>query len=299
MNISQLRCFLILSETLSFAHTAEIINLTQPAITYQIKKLEDSLKFSLFIRGRQGVELTPEGKMLYPYVKEAIAQLQIAIDKASSLHRGIPDVINIGYDGYDLERYNLPVIINAFKEIHPGARILVFKSNHKERRASLLNSKYDIILTVKDNIESSEGVIYKQIISAGLDCVVSTSNKLQQKQVIMPGDLKSQRLILFDPLQVPKELDLIQSKLISTFPKDHFIYADSEHSAAIMIRCNEGVAIMPSFCRQMTEGLTQKPFSLGIELSYGVAYLKNNNKKNVKELAKMIQEEYSGLISAA
>ncbi|WP_411818881.1 LysR family transcriptional regulator [Klebsiella michiganensis] len=37
MNIDQLRCFIILSETLSFSRTAEIVNITQPAVSFQIK----------------------------------------------------------------------------------------------------------------------------------------------------------------------------------------------------------------------------------------------------------------------
>lgn len=298
MTIDQLKCFVILSETLNFSHTAEIIHLTQPAITHQIKKLESNLKFNLFIRGNQKVELTPEGKLFYPEVKELLTRLQISIDKISLISEGVLDVINIGYEGHDLEIYNLPLIINTFKIKNPNIRVNVYKSNHKERRRSLLSRSYDIILTAKDNIETLDGVIYKEIMSAGLDCVMSTEHPLCKKNIIKTEDLQSESLILFDQLKGPKEFNLIQDKILKFFPEGKFTYSDSEFSAAIMIKCNEGIAIMPSFCRQFSTSLVQIPFTIDERLSYGVAYLKESPKKDVKELAALLQQEYINIISS-
>lgn len=297
MTVDQLKCFVILSETLNFSHTAEIIHLTQPAITHQIKKLESLLKFDLFVRGNQKVELTAEGKILYPEVKEFLNRLQVAIDKASVIKSGFIDVINIGYEGHDLEFYNLPLIINSFKIKRPNVRINVYKSNHKERRISLLNRKYDLILTAKDNIETQDGIIYKEIMSAGLDCVISDKHPLSTKSLIKVSDLNNENIILFDQLQGPKEFNLIQDKILTLFPDKRFIYSDSEFSAAIMIKCNEGVAIMPSFCRQLSHNLRQIPFTIDEHISYGVAYLKDTPKKDVKEFAMTLKNEFINMIA--
>jgi len=297
LTIDQLKCFIILSETLSFSHTAEIVHLTQPAITHQIKKLESLLKFRLFIRGNQKVELTPEGKLFYPEAKEFLNRLQISIDKISMIQRGVLDVINIGYDGHDLEMYNLPKIIKILKEKHPNIRINVYRSNHRERRNSLLNKKYDLIITAKDNIETLDGVIYKEIMSAGLDCVLNSEHPLAVKNIIKIDDLKNESLILFDQLQGPKEFNLIQEKIIKIFPGKIFTYSDSEFSAAIMIKSNEGVAIMPSFCRQLSNDLVQVPFTIDERLSYGVAYLKDTPKSLVGDVASILKNEFINLIS--
>ncbi|GKW16800.1 LysR family transcriptional regulator [Pectobacterium actinidiae] len=292
MNIEQVRCFVILSETLSFSHTAEILNLTQPAITHQIKKLESDLKFSLFIRSKHGVVLTAAGKVFYPEAKDIITRLQMAIEKASSLDKDITSVIHLGYEGHDIEKYNLPNIINVFKENNPSARVMVFKADHKERKNALLNKKYDLIMTVKDNIENTEGVIYKNILSAGLDCVISENHRLNKNEIITLDDIKNENIILFDPLQGPKELNYIQSQLLKDLPSAKFLFSDSEFSAAIMIKSHEGIAIMPSFCKQFGSGLIHIPFALDETLSYGVAYLKEHANKQIPYLARIIQDVF-------
>ena len=61
MNTFQLECFLAVSNTLSFVRAAEQLNISQPAITHQIKTLEDELNTVLFKRSTRFVEITQEG----------------------------------------------------------------------------------------------------------------------------------------------------------------------------------------------------------------------------------------------
>ena len=61
MNTVQLTCFITVAETLNFLKTAELLHISQPAVTKQIKTLEDELKVKLFHRTTRSVELTTEG----------------------------------------------------------------------------------------------------------------------------------------------------------------------------------------------------------------------------------------------
>ncbi|XBS71892.1 LysR family transcriptional regulator substrate-binding protein [Acerihabitans sp. KWT182] len=151
-------------------------------------------------------------------------------------------------------------------------------------------------MTVKDNIESTEGLIYKEIMSAGLDCVVGENHPLREKNIITLPDIQHENIILFDPLQCPKELNLGQEKLKESLPHCRFIYSDSEFSAAIMMKCAMGIAIMPSFCRQLSEGLIHIPFIIDKNISYGVAYLKDCHNGDVPAFARMLQELFIKVI---
>lgn len=62
MNTFQLSCFLAVANTLNFAQTAKQVNISQPAITNQIKSLEKELDTKLFCRITRMVELTAEGQ---------------------------------------------------------------------------------------------------------------------------------------------------------------------------------------------------------------------------------------------
>ncbi len=63
MNTFQLKCFLTVTETLNFARAAQLLNITQPAVTHQIRSLENELNVRLFKRTTRNVELTHEGQL--------------------------------------------------------------------------------------------------------------------------------------------------------------------------------------------------------------------------------------------
>ncbi|MNL65286.1 Hca operon transcriptional activator [compost metagenome] len=65
MNIQQLKCFVSLAETLNFSKTAEKLNLTQPAVSHNIKSLENELGILLFVRNKRTVNLTLAGNSFY------------------------------------------------------------------------------------------------------------------------------------------------------------------------------------------------------------------------------------------
>lgn len=69
MELKQLKRFLVVAETKNFHAASEILNITQPALSQSIQKLEESIGEPLFLRGARGVELTEFGKILVPRAK--------------------------------------------------------------------------------------------------------------------------------------------------------------------------------------------------------------------------------------
>lgn len=67
MEIRQVRYFLAVARSRNFSRAAERVHITQPALSQQIRKLEEELCTPLFERHRQGVSLTPAGMAFYAY----------------------------------------------------------------------------------------------------------------------------------------------------------------------------------------------------------------------------------------
>lgn len=292
MKIIQLRCFVILCETLSFSQTGEILHLTQPAISHQIKKLESLLRFQLFVRTNHKVELTKAGTHFYYNAKEFLSRLQISINEASLINRRRHSVIKIGYEGHKVEVDNLPRIINGFKKLNADVQIMVLETNHKERKNALLSGACDIIMTVKDDIENTDGVVYKEIMNKGVTCLISRESKLAAKELINFEDISQEIIILLDSNHGPKEWNVVQQRLISTLPDSQYIFSDSILSGEIYIKSNMGVAIMPAFCNIYEEDIICLPFDINDTFSYGVAYLKNSANPNVVELSQFIHQHF-------
>ncbi|HNX28694.1 MAG TPA: LysR family transcriptional regulator [Syntrophomonadaceae bacterium] len=73
MNIEQFVAFKLIAQNESFTKTARVLNMTQPAISAQIKQLENKYKVNLFKRSNAGVELTEAGQTFYDYSEKIIA----------------------------------------------------------------------------------------------------------------------------------------------------------------------------------------------------------------------------------
>lgn len=120
LDTALLRAFLLLAETRSFTRTAERLGRTQPAVTLQLRRLEEALGRRLLVRDRRRVTLTREGEALLPLAREVLALVEqaaarIAGDEAAGeVHFGSPE---------DFATAFLPAILARFVETHPAVRL--------------------------------------------------------------------------------------------------------------------------------------------------------------------------------
>ncbi|WP_338487363.1 LysR family transcriptional regulator [Pseudomonas trivialis] len=97
LDVQSLRSFIKVGETKSFTRAAEALSLTQPAISQQIKRLEDLLGVELFARGNRQVLLTLEGEKLFGYAKnivmcnDKVGRLFEKFEKRETITVGMPE----------------------------------------------------------------------------------------------------------------------------------------------------------------------------------------------------------------
>src|SRR6476646_6482306 len=86
MDISQLRAFVTVAREGNLTRAAELLHVTQPAVSLQIKSLQQALDLQLFIRIPSGMALTDDGAKLLPIAERAIAGLAEFRQSAAGLH---------------------------------------------------------------------------------------------------------------------------------------------------------------------------------------------------------------------
>lgn len=96
MDIKQLRSFVTISETKNITKAAALLNIVQPAVSRQIHLLEEELGVELFERGRHGMSLTHEGKVLEGYARRALKEIEAAKIELTSSDGSLKGIINIG-----------------------------------------------------------------------------------------------------------------------------------------------------------------------------------------------------------
>lgn len=118
MNLNQLQTFVMVVEKKSFSAAAKALGLSQPAVTLQVKSLEDYLGVGLFDRTKKRIELTLEGKLFYPAASEVLLRLgktQRELDELSETLKGRLVVGGSTIPG----QYILPKVLGLFKKAHP------------------------------------------------------------------------------------------------------------------------------------------------------------------------------------
>ena len=123
VDLSLYKLFYLVCQNGSFSKTAKNLNLTQPSISYNIKKLEDELGVTLFERGNTLI-MTPEAEELLPYVEEAINSLKNGERKINDLINMKRGQIVIGIPSH-IGVFLLTDILRKFTNNYPNVKVEV------------------------------------------------------------------------------------------------------------------------------------------------------------------------------
>ena len=112
------KAFVCAARTKSLSAAARELYLSQPTVTHHLQNLEACHGCRLFVRTRRGVTLTPEGKILYDYLSEALARIDEARDVLEAHRTLARGVVRVGATETTLHHFLLPRL-RRFKETYP------------------------------------------------------------------------------------------------------------------------------------------------------------------------------------
>jgi LysR family transcriptional regulator, low CO2-responsive transcriptional regulator len=138
----QLRVFSEVARHLSFSRAAEMLHLTPPAVTMQIKELEGHVGLPLFERSGRKVALTTAGEYMLVYARKMLSTLKDAEDAAARLQRLEVGSLTIGM--VSTAKYFLPRLLAEFNRDHPGIEIRLSVGNREQLVKMLHGNEVDI-----------------------------------------------------------------------------------------------------------------------------------------------------------
>lgn len=134
----------------SITSAANYLHVSQPAVTRQIKNLEISLGYTLFIRTRKGLKLTSSGEELYKEVSKAIEifnNIETRNNELKPLEEGTIKILS----GYATTKHVLLPIIIKFNKLYPKIKIFMDYYPLNEAISKLRNGEVDILLLNTDD----------------------------------------------------------------------------------------------------------------------------------------------------
>jgi len=124
-SLNGLRAFEAAARHLSFTRAASELNVTQTAISHQIRRLEEELGVRLFVRQNRALELTAEARDYLPGIRAAFNDLRLATDRLK--RKGDDSVLTVSTLASFAAKWLLPRL-SAFQEAHPGIDVRITTS---------------------------------------------------------------------------------------------------------------------------------------------------------------------------
>lgn len=144
-DFNKYKIFYAAAESKSFSKAAEVLHISQPAISYAIKELEDTLKTKLFIRERNGIKLTDDGEKLMYYAQKALNSLITAEKIITEREEEVTGLVRIGIYSH-ISLFMLPQIIKEFTDIYAGAKFSIYQSSNFDLKEKLKHRELDFII---------------------------------------------------------------------------------------------------------------------------------------------------------
>ena len=148
------RIFYVVAKNKHMTRASEELHISQPAISQSIKKLEDQLGGTLFLRSNKGMELTEEGKMFYEYVKGALELITNAENEFTSFKDLSKGEIKIGCSA-TLTKLVLMDILKEFHKDYPNININITNGLTKDLLNDLKLGKLDFVIYNESNIKET------------------------------------------------------------------------------------------------------------------------------------------------
>jgi len=223
------RVFYVVAKNKHMTKASEELHISQPAISQSIKKLEDQLGGTLFLRSNKGMELTEEGKMFYEYVKGALELINNAEHEFTSFKDLSKGEIKIGCST-TLTKLILIDVLKDFHKTYPDINIQITNDLTSNLINSLKLGKLDFVIFNESNIketnlnlekikELKQGFIYNP--DYYKDNINTFENINKYPLILQKSESNSRKLLdsiaLNNNVKLISKMEVVSQELIAEF----------------------------------------------------------------------------------
>lgn len=142
ITVRQLQVFSVVARRRSFVRAAEELHLTPPAVSMQIKQLENQLGLPVFERGASEVRMTAAGEYFLVHARKILGTLKESEDLVARLRRVETGRLCLGM--LSTAKYFLPHLLSTFLREHPGVEVTLIEGNREQLIERIQRNEVDL-----------------------------------------------------------------------------------------------------------------------------------------------------------
>jgi len=246
MELRHLRYFVTAAEELNISRASSRLRISQPAVSRQIKDLEEELGVELFIRDPAGLRLTPAGDVFLPQARDILRRSREAVARLESFRAPSKAPLVVGYISPALASVVTPAL-RVFGESHPDVRIDLLELSPKDQIPALREGKIDLAFIGNPCPNVAEEFRVVELQRTLLAAVLPDHHHLALRKKVKLAELESENFIGFCDETFPDRNHLIeqaceQAGFVPRFGQ----YANNLSAALALVASGKGVTLMTS-----------------------------------------------------
>lgn len=287
MDTKQIDYILELAQTKNFNRAAENLFISQPALSYQIKLIEEELRFSLFERSARGAVLTPAGEQFCITLRNIRDELKRAIEQGQNFSSRYSTNITIGLPMRSAI-YFLPEAIEIFERDNHGISVTphflpLYDYN------SFIKGEDDILFARLQYVKRLPDTRLHSLFDSRVYLITERDDELAQKEIIHAEDLRGRVLMIGGGS--PPELKAVQQRVIN---ETHIAYFNSNDRETTLtnIKAHKGICLAPGFLNDHNNEFAWTLFDCPERIKCVLCTHSGDKRESVKNFVKLLQAIY-------
>lgn len=242
MELTQLKYFVTIAETLSFTGAAELVHVSQPALSYQMQRLEDELGTQLFHRRGRRISLTSDGEIFLPLARSVLSRASEAVRLLQDRSGVETGDVRLGANP-SVGTYLMPSLLASFHEAFPRVRVELAEGGDLELQHRVYSGSLDFAVVTAPGSPQSLDVV--PLGSEDVFVTTSLRHRFAERTTVDLSELA------FDDFVLPNNAFNLATQVVDACRRAGFeprvaYQVGSIESTKNFVRQGLGVSMLPS-----------------------------------------------------
>ena len=289
MELRHLRYFTALAEELHFGRAAERLNIAQPALSQQIRRLEQEIGVVLLERTRRRVKLTQPGTLFLESARLTLAQARQAIETAQQAARGETGNLAVGFVTSAL--YGVfPDVVRVFRQRYSDVHLSLHEMPIVRQLEELRNGRLHVSFLRGPLAE--RGLVVKTISKEPWVVALPEAHRLARSRRVTLHSLSKDEFILFPRELAPSLYDQVIGMCLEAGFTPRIALEAQMQAIVSLVAAGIGVAVVPSSLQNLRRrGLVYKRLPASMpKVELDVAWSRENSSSVLHSFLKVVRE---------
>jgi DNA-binding transcriptional LysR family regulator len=245
MELRHLRYFVAVAEAENVSRAALKLHVSQPAVSTQIRDLEDEIGFSLLERTAKSVRLTDAGRVFLDEARAVLQHADQAVKRARVVATGEQAELNVGYSPTPTARI-LPAILSAFKRAMPRVRVKLHDFTNEQNLAGLREGRLQLafVLSLPD-ASALRGLRFDELTREERRLAVSPRHPFARRRAVSMEHAAREPFLGFDRDEYPGYYEYLVGVFATVKAKPHVVEEHDGFAGLLpAIEAGTGVALV-------------------------------------------------------